>query len=470
MISQFTLNPFLAGLIEQGRISRNIGEALVPHTLFRRDIGSEPFVGKMGDRIMVRRPGLLPVNILPLVPGVDPTPQQYASEVHFVEARPYGNAVDAYLPNDYVAVAKESLEKTRNLAINAGQTLDRLARAALYRSYLAGNTCATVAAGAGANTVHVASINGFTEVNSATTGVPIAVSALNPLGCTFGATPAVARNCIGAVADDPVNAPLGPGWLTFAAVFGGAGILIREAVLANNRSLVIFSGGGNSVDAIGAADTLSMADIVNAVGQLREGPAPVPAFEGGLYHAHLGVSSEGQVIMDPMVRGLIHAVEIPPEYRAFSMGEIGGALFVRNDMVPNWQNSGALVATGLAVGSAVPAQCAPEIGGEVRNGNGVNVTYTLIYGRDHCTEYRVPEGEFQASNAISTQMAVPAVSSSGVDINVSGATFVFRPPIDRLAENNSFAWKMKGDWAVPTDISTQARRYRRGVIICSVRP
>jgi hypothetical protein len=401
---------------------------------------------------------------------VDPVPAQYTSEVHFVEARPYGNAVDAYLPNDFVAVAKESLEKTRNLAINAGQTLDRLARASLYRAYLAGNTAATVAAGAGVAQVHVASINGFTEVNSATTGVPVAVSALNPLGCTFGATPAVARNCIAAVADDPVNAPLGPGWLTFAAVFGGAGILIREAILADNRSLVIFSGGGNSVDAIGAADTLSMADVINAVGQLREGPAPVPTFGDGLYHAHLGVSSEGQVIMDPMVRGLINAVEIPPEYRRFVMGEIGGAMFVRNEMCPNWQNSGAMVATGLAVGSAVPAQCAPEIGGEVRNGNGINLSYTLIYGQDHCGEFRVPDGEFRSSNEISTQEAVPSVSSNGVDINVAGATFVFRPPIDRLNENNSFAWKMKGDWAVPTDIATQARRYRRGVVICSVRP
>lgn len=468
MISTFTLNPFLATLIEQGRIDRNIREALVPKTIFRTDVPSEPFFGKMGDRIMVSRPGLLGVNIAPLVPGVDPVAQQYAREAYFVEARPYGNRVDAYLPNDFVAVAKESMEKTATLALNCGQTIDRLVRAAMFRAYLAGNTCATVAAGAGVAQVHVASINGFTEVNDATTGIPVAVSAANPLGCTFGATPAVARNCIAAVADDPVNAPLGPGWLTFAAVFGGAGIAIREAVLADNRSLIIFSGGGNSVDAIGAADTLSLADIINATGQLREGPAPVPTFGDGLYHAHLGVSAEGQALMDPMVRGMISAPDIASPYRQFALGSLGGAMFFRNESVPNWQNSGALVGTGLAPGSAVPAACAPEIGGEVRNGNGINVTYTLIYGQDHCREYRVPETVPDVS--MSAQGAVPAASSSGVTLDVNGATFVVRPPIDVLNETTSFAWKFKGDWAVGSDITTQARRFRRAVVICSVRP
>jgi len=116
MISTFGLNAFLATLIEQGRIDRNIREALVPETLFGVDLAREPFMGKMGDRIMVSRPGLLPVTIAPLTPGLDPAPQQYGREVFFVEARPYGTTVDAFMPNDFVGVAKESLEKTTRLA------------------------------------------------------------------------------------------------------------------------------------------------------------------------------------------------------------------------------------------------------------------------------------------------------------------------------------------------------------------
>ncbi len=457
-ISLLTLNPFLLDLIQQGYLERVMKEALVAETLFRRDIPSEVFQGKIGERKYIPRSGLLPISLVPGVPGVDPIPGNYAREAYYAEMRSYPGTVDAYLPHDYIGVVKESTEKAAKIGIQAAQTIDRLARQSLYRAYLAGNTNATVAAGAGVTQVHVASLNGFTESNVATTGMPAAVSATNPLGCTFGATPLVARNCIAAVADDPA-VPLGPGWLTFAAIFGGAGIALREAILANNRSLVIYSGGGNSVDNIAATDTLTGADLVNAAGQLRRGPASVPMF-GGAYRAHMPVVGQTQLLADPVIRGLIHDKTIPVEWQDASIGRYGKTLLVENPGCPDSINSGALVTSGAL------AFCAPEIGADVINNVGVPVAYTLVYGQGYAVEEYIPPGSSPAEVSMSEVKTMPPASSSDVPLNVERVEMTIRPPIDRRGKVTAFTWEWTGDFCIPTDITTQARRYRRACVIC----
>ena len=382
-------------------------------------------------------------------------------ETYPVTVDRYADAVDAYLPNDYVSVFKESQIKSRNIAIQAGQTIDRLARQSLYRAYLAGNTVTTVIAAIGAIQIHVASLNGFTVVNSATTGQPVAVSAANPLVVTFGgAEPA---NTVVAFNPDLPAAPFGPGWLTLGAALG-VGVAAREAVLAANRSNVIIAGGGNSVDFIGAADTLLYTDLINATTQLRQGPATVPTF-GGSYHAHLPVAGEAQLLGDPLIRGLVGADNIPTEWKDAALGRLAGALLLRNPAAPDLNNTGALVTTGAGASFG-----SNEIGGEVINNAGVNIGYTIIYGQGALSEQYIPPGSAKANPSISDQKPMPSVSSSGISINVKNVEFIIRPPIDRTGETTSFAWKYCGDFPAPSDITTQARRYRRAVVIAHAIP
>lgn len=458
-VSLVALNPYLINLIETGAIERMVHEALVNETLFRTDVMPEEFGAKLGEEKFISRNGLLPVSIIPLAPNVDPTPKQYAKESFRTELRRYGDTVDMYLPHDYVAVAKESAEKSSRIGINAAQTIDRLARAVQYRAYLGGNTVSTVAAAIAAIQIHVASLNGFTELNSATTGRPVGVSAADPLDIEFGGLEPD-NTVIGFVADDPVNAPLGPGWLQL----GGAltvGIAAREAVLAANRTNLIIAGGGNNVDAIAAGDTLTFTDLTNAATSLRSSPK-VPTFGDGFYHSHISPFGEGQLLLDPIVRNLLQAPNTFPEpYRRYAIGALAGVMLLRNSESPDSINSGALVSSS----AAGAAMCAPEIGGEVINDAGIRIGYTYVYGDGHCYEEYQPPGAIAPEvNIAKTENSIPA-SSSGIMLNTDRMEFILRPPFDRLNDMHSFSWKFVGDFVCASDITTSPARYRRGVLI-----
>ena len=455
-ISLVGLDPFLADLIMTGAIERLIHEALVSETLFRTDVKAEEFGGRIGETKLITRNGLLPIGILPLLPGVDPSPKTYAKEAFRTTLQRWGDTVDIYLPHDYIGVQKESAEKAKAIGMNAAQTVDRIVRQALYRAYLAGNTVATTAAIATALQVHVASLNGFTELNSATNGQPVTVSSANPLTVGFGGAEPD-NTVVDFSADDPA-APFGPGWITLGAALT-AGVSAREAVMAANRSNVIFAGGGNSVDALGAGDTLSLTDIINAVSSLRAAPK-VPTFPDGMFHAHLSPYSEGQLLLDPLVRGMIGTDRIPDFYRRYALGELAGALFLRNPEVPDSFNSGMMVST-----STDSAQCSPEIGGELVNHTGIRVGLTYIYGQGHAYEEFIPPGATPPEVDIDKrQIAIPA-SSSGISLNTDRIEFILRPPFDRMGEITAFSWKFIGDILCASDITTSSRRFRRGVII-----
>lgn len=461
-ISLVGLNPYLANIIIDGTIERNVREALVAETLYRRDVMPQVFEGRIGETKQIARSGLLPVSLAPLTPGTDPTPVQYTRETYLSEPDRYLGTVDAYMPNDYVAVMKESMEKSSRLAINSGQTVDRLARQSLYRAYLAGNTVTTVIAAIGAAQVHVASLNGFTVVNSATTGIPVTVSAANPLAVSFaGAEPD--NTVVGFTPDDPA-APFGPGWLTLGAVLT-AGVAARGAVLAANRSQLIIAGGGNSVDLIGAADTLSYGDLVNAVAALRQGPASVPTFSDGMYHCHLPVAGEQQLLLDPVIRGLLGSDRIPEEWRNAAIGDLAGSMLIRNPSSPDRFNSGTLVSSGAGASFT-----SPEIGGEVINNAGINIAYTIVYGQGHLYEDYIPPTAMTPDQEISQQGQMPPAQSSGVNINVDRISYIIRPPIDRADEVTAMTWKYYGNFPAPSDITTQDRRYRRAVVIAHAAP
>jgi hypothetical protein len=463
--STLGLNPYLADLIMQGAIKRKLGESLVAPTLWRQDVTPDPWQQQIGQRVFISRPGKLPLHLRPLQPRRDPTPSAFAMEAFTAELQPWGDMVEMYLPNDIVGVQKESLIKTERLGIQAAETVDRLARYKVMQAYLGGWTCATVAALAGTSAVHVASCNGFAEVNSATNGQPVPVSTTNPLAVTFAAAGVLANTVIAVTPDDP-NEPAGPGWLQLGAAIAGGNVTARSAVLAANRPAMVFSGGGNNVDAILGGNTFNLATLTAAVSQLESYP-PIPKFPDGLYHAQVGPQAEAQLLLDPAFKAMFHAVELADEYASKTIGRVMGVRLLKNSLAPDSLNCGSLAdptVTGLQSSGAGSSMVSSEIGGEVINNTGQRIGTVLVYGAGHIYETYVAPGEIQPRTEIAERVASQPAQSGGVTLDTSRIEFFYLPPIDAMQQITRGSWKFIGDFPVPTDFTTDAvRRYRRAV-------
>src|SRR5262249_3570258 len=98
----------------------------------------------------------------------------------------FGSAIDTHIPTSTVANSNLFLRHIHQLGLQAGQTLNRLPRNALFKSYLSGMTATTQSQITTDTTIHVASLNGFTDVVTPDPNVrPVTISSTNPLAITI---------------------------------------------------------------------------------------------------------------------------------------------------------------------------------------------------------------------------------------------------------------------------------------------
>lgn len=442
----------IANIIQDRTLERIFHDAMFPRLQYRGEANPEVWQANLGEKVVMTRTGLLPVNVVPLTPGSDPTPSSYAMEQWQAEARQFGNAIDTHMPTNYVTLAPIFLRNTVQLGLNAGQTLNRLARNRLYRAYLGGSTNLAVAALAGATTIEVASINGFTEtlLNAA----PMPVSPASPLAGTVGAE---VVSIIGAVPINPQD-PFGRGTLFLAAGLA-APAAIRSVVNATNRSRITRVGAGASVDALVAGNILTLQDVINAVTRLRT--ALVPPTPDGYYHVHLTPEGEAQLFADPVFQRLYQSLPDSMTYREYVVGQLVGCRFYRNTENPNPTNSGALVASGA--GASVSSG---EIGADVLNNLGVEVRRAIVIGGGAMYEKYLDESKFLTEAGITGKIGSFSVVNNGVQVMTQRIRYILRAPLDRLQQVVGQAWSWSGDFAVPSDALTgDAARYKRAVII-----
>lgn len=455
-VAMIGLPASIQSLIQQNVLERVFHENLFPRLLYRSEAMPELWPANLGDVKIFTRPGLVQRTVTPLVPGNDPTPQSYQFEQWVAQASQYGNTIDTHMPTSSVSLASLFLRNMQELGKGAGLSLNSLARDALFRAYLAGNTVVTVAAAPGATTIHVASINGFTE--KALNARPQPVSALNPLTVSFGNTEP-ANQVVGAVPDDP-NAPFGPGTLQLANPLA-VGLPIaptRTGVFASNRSRVIFTGGGNTVDSLSSANTLGLQDIITSVATMRANN--VPPTPDGYYHVHVTPEGEAQLYADPQFRQLFQSLPDSMEYRDLAIGQLVGCRFFRNTENPNTQNVVGLVGTG---GSAL---CAPEIGGEVTNLNGLPLKYVMIIGGGALYEPYIDESRYISEAGVTGKIGEFSITNGGVQVMTERIRLSIRSPLDRLQQVVAATWSWSGDFAVPSDeLTGSAARFKRGSVI-----
>lgn len=452
---------FLDAITQDNTLRRMFHDALYPQLLFRMEATPEVWNANQGDTYVETRGSLLPVVTLPLAAGADPAPVSEAFEQWKLTACQYSNSIDTQLPPSRAALASKFARDSHSLGLNAGKSLNRLYRNKLFTPYLAGTTH-TDGAGAPSASVPVGSINGFTEVIA--DGQVQAVSAANPKAATVGG---VAVSVIAAVANDPVNYPLGSGVLTLAAT---ATFAAGDVVVASDATVQIQSGGGASTDALATTNILQLEDIRRAVATLQANS--VPPHKDGRYHVHADPFAVNQVFGDNEWQRLNETLVEGTPYKEFAVGQLLASTFYRNEEAPGVTNTGGANNTNIQSnrpGDATLSRLGQEISADIRNKTGVAILRTIVTGGGSGYEKWIPEADYITDAGVTGQVGGFSVTTQGMMIDVERIRYTIRAPLDRIQQVVAQSWSFSGDWGIPSDLNggRDAARYKRAVVINS---
>lgn len=448
--------PAIVNLVQTGLIERAFHDAAYPALLYRNEAEREEWPAHEGAEILMTRAGLLTPVTSPAIPGVDPLPESLTFEQWLARLCRYNATSDVHMPTSAVANADLFLRTIHQKGLQAGQSINRIARNFLFRSYLQGNSVAIVAAAAGDTTLRVASLSGFRFVVSPNVR-PTPVSTTNPKSVTIAGVTG-ARNIIATSPDDP-NDQDGPGTLTFSAVFGGAGVAVRAAVIAADAPRIFRSGGGNSVDAIAAGDVFTLQDLISAVNYLRKNN--IPPHSDGHYHAHINTDANTQVFTDAAWQRLQTALPDHTYYQEAFIGTIAGAHGMLNNESPDFSNSGARTLTG------VNAFYSREISAETTNETNVNIGRVVVTGQGALYErWLNAEANYSTEAGVTGKTGDFTVVNNGMAISTEGIRLILRAPVNRTQDMVGVTWDITTAFAVPSDITSgSASLFKRAVVI-----
>ena len=449
-------------MIQAGLLERAFHDGLFPGLMYRNEALVEEWPLNSGEQLVMSRPGLLAPAITPLTPGVDPTPQTVAFEQWVANLGRYGGTIDTHMPTAMVANANLFLRNIHQLGLQAAVTLNRLPRNAMFKAYLQGNTCLSVAATATATTINVAAINGFSSV--VTPGVagntgPVPVSSSNPLAIQVGSLGGT-HETASVIGFTPTSSadPDGPGTLTLAAGLANS-YLIRATVLSSAASAVLRAGTNpDSIDGLTSSSLFVLQNVIDATNLLRS--ANVMTHEDGFYHAHISPTSNGQIFQDAAWRQLHQSLPEGAVYQQGSLGTIAGIMFYMNNESPTLLNAGTLSATGSS------AQYASDIGAEVMNGAGLKIARVLVTGRGALYEKYVDESAYISEAGVLGKVGEFSIVNQGLAIVTERIRLVIRSPLDRMQDMVSATWSCSTSFTCPSDISSGGpQRYKRCVVI-----
>lgn len=449
--------PILLSLIQQGLVERAFHDGLFPALQFRSEAAWEEWPENAGTEIFMTRPGLLAPVTTTLAAGQDPTPQTLSFEQWVATLGRYAGTIDTHMPSSAVAAANLFMRNIQQLGLQAGQSLNRISRNALYKPYLSGQTVLLTTTASTDTTIRVASLNGFRDaILLGTTVRPTAVSPSNPLPITI-ATVGV-RNVI-AASPDNANDPDGPGTLTLDQSVGSI-VAARASVLSAFRPQLIRSGGGNSIDAIAANDLVTLQDFIDAVGRLRR--ANVRPHEDGFYHAHITNDANTQLFQDPVFQRLNTALPDGTYYQEAFIGRIAGIAFFLNNECPDSLNSGANTTT-----SANGATYSADIGAETVNDSAVRIGRAIITGRGTLYEKGLDESAYLTEAGVMGKVGEFQIVNAGAQISTERVKMIMRAPLNRMQDQVSATWSITTSFTAPSDItgSSGPERYKRAVVI-----
>ncbi|MFI2612058.1 hypothetical protein [Kitasatospora sp. NPDC018619] len=405
----------IQAIMQNGLLDKTFQDALVPEFLFPRVADSQPWQGGLGDTRTFTRKGLLATATTPIT-GSDTSAATYAVEQYSVTMDQYGQAIDTNMLYSSMTLASKFLADAQTLAINAGQSINQLARNKMYSAYAGGRTWCTTAGGSDTSIV-VQSVAGFSTV--LVNGVPTPVSGANPLNVTIAG---VANTVTG------VNAS------TNTLTLGTARAdVVGDAVVASTAPVTIRATGTNTAYDLTSSNLATFAMFRSAVARLRKMNVPTL---GGYYVAHIDPDTEAELFSDPDFKQALQGRVDSPVFRDLSIGRFGGIDWVRNIECPTvlGGSAGTLTVHRPIVMGASALVAAPFEGmGSLLSGTGVE---------------DVPD--------IQMIDAAPGVQVARI----------VRPPQDRLQQVLSTSWSYVGDYGVPSDALTgDAAMFKRAVVL-----
>lgn len=442
---------FLDAVVQDNTLAREFNDALFPELLYRAEATPEKWEANLGERQVFTRSALLPVTTAPLTAGTDPGPEQVSYEQWEVTAKQHGKSMDTHLPSSRTALASIFARNAKTLGLNAGQTLNRLARNRLFCSYVGGDTVAT-AAGTAVAVVPVSSINGFTD--TIVNGRLTPVSASNPKTATLSGVGTV--SVIGTAAADPL-VPFGPGTLTLSATATWAA---DARVKAADAPTIIRPAAATTIDGLTSASLITLRDIREAVATLQRNR--VPKHPDGYYHVHMDPLAVSHIFGDNEFQRLNQSLPDGLRYSQFAIGHLLGCLFFTNNESPNSGN------TGTQIGTRGGATLGSEILAETANTSGVPILRTIVTGGGSIMEKYIDESAEYISEAGHTgKVGAFNVVNNGIEVPIERTRYIIRAPLDRLQQVVSQSWSASLDFGVPSDLlSGQSNgRFKRAVVI-----
>jgi len=451
--------PSVIDLNQKGLLERAFHDGLFPTLCYRAEAQHEEWPANSGTEIYMSKPGLLKPKVKPLTPGTDPIPQAVPYEQWVARLDQYADTIDTHTPTSVTSNADQFLRNIHQLGLQAGQSINRIARNELFKAYLSGNTVLLTATAAIDTTIRVASLNGFTEaVIPGSTVRPQAPSASKPLGITIhnGATK-IKRSVIGFTADNPDD-PYGPGTLQLSAAVGAI-VGVRSAVVSDYGVRIVRTAAGNSVDAITANDTLTLQAIINSVAFLRD--ANVLPHSDGFYHAHISPLANAQIFADPVYQRLNQSLPKGEAYTRGFIGDISGVAFFMNNESPNANNTGERTATGTK------AYYSEEVGAETTNEGGIDVGRVLITGSGALYERWLNEGQYVTEAGVVGKVGEFQVVNNGVNILTERIRLILRAPLNRMQDKVAATWSITTSFPIPSDVTAPSgpQRYKRAIVL-----
>ena len=448
---------FLNAILQDNTLVRVFQDALFPKLLYRMEAWPEQWEAGLGDRKIFTRSSLLSATPDALAPDTDPTPVNEEYEQWEVLAAQFAKTTDVNTVVSRTTLQSLFLRKAKTLGLNAGQTLNRLARNKMFLAYLGGHTVSNTTSG-GTTSIVVPSINGFTHVVVA--GQLVAVSSTNTLPITInGVTAALVQAATPASASDPT----GPGTLTTTA---NVAINAGEAVVASTASTIIRSGGGLTVDALSGTDILTLADIRRAVAILRANS--VPPHSDGYYHVHLDPIAEDQLFSDDETQRLNESRFDGVMWQDFAVGKLLKSVFYSNEESPGViAGAGNVGTVSNQRSSAANSRYAREINAEVVNANNIPVVRTIVTGGGSLYECYIDESGYMTEAGTQGKIGQFSIVNNGLQVPIERIRYVIRAPADRLQQQVSQTWSWSGDFGVPSDLKggRTGARFKRAVVI-----
>ena len=437
----------IQNLLQVGILEREMEEGMDSVLAFRNVALVETIPNRVGETLTRTRAGRAAPVTTPMDPatntgldnGLTPV-NDLANEQYTFTMSQYGYATDVNLMADQATIASVFIQKARNNAVQAAQSLERIMRAKLFSAYLSGNTRVLASPGSTTTTAHVDDVRGFQTV--IVNGQVVVTSVSHPSSVTeYGPTGAAVQTLVvTSVAVDGSNVSTTPGGVSGTLTFSTATApTAANALIASDGPAIFRAGGRLTSNKLTSTDVFSLSLVLDAEAYMRDNGVPLMA--DGTYHCILDNTSMRHLYADPQFMALFAGREQSMEYREGQVIQLCGVTFV-----PTTET----YVTGITNDAAET----------------VRIRRPILVGAENSIQ-----GNFQGMETFLGELGMDTSDTSVV--MVDGVLQIVREPLDRLQNQVSLAWTWIGDFAVPTDITAttttiptaSSARYKRCAVL-----